>query len=375
MEQIRIGLAGLGHRGVWWSTLLQKIPGFRITALYDYIQPLHERALANIPYRQDVKSFTDWKEFLSFRGMDAVALVVRSPRQGAMAAEALRSGFHVNAEVPAAHTMEDCHAIVKAQKESGKVYQLAEQVRFGGFVEAWRKMVAAGQLGHINYGEGQYVGYYGTRYFFQDPATGRQCEVHELKDYPNAKPTWLHEMPPIQYLVHDLSPALKVLDDRVVEVMGASTSGPSRAHPEVRQPDIQVALARTAKGTLLRFLCGWASPGPHDDHHWWQFMGTKGRLEWRRRRSEKPRFWLAGTQMHEMSDVDWRFEREDAPPEAVSSGHNDLDYYVHAAFRDAVLHGKPVELNAVNGVHTAAVGILAAESIEQGGKWMKVPEF
>ena len=40
-----------------------------------------------------------------------------------------------------------------------------------------------------------------------------------------------------------------------------------------------------------------------------------------------------------------------------------------------MLHGKRVELDAPRGVHTAAVGILAAESIEQGGKWIKVPEF
>lgn len=375
MNEIRIGIAGLGHRGLWWIELLQKIPGFRIAAICDYIQPLHEAALAKIAYRQDVKTFTDWNEFLAFKGMDAVGLVVRSPSQGRMAAEALRAGKHVHAEVPAAHTMDDCRAIVEAQKSSGRIYQLAEQVRFGGFCLAWQKMVAAGQLGTVTYGEGQYVGHYGTKHYFQDPASGRLVALEDLPKFPGAKSTWFQDMPPIHYVVHNISPTLKILDDRVVEVMGASTPAPSQAFPKVNQADIQLALARTAKGTLLRFLCGWTQPAPHDDHHWWQFIGTKGRIEWRRRKSEKPRFWLADAQMMEVGEADWRFEREDAPPEAVSSGHSDMDYYVHAAFRDAVLHGKPVELDAPSGVHTAAVGILAAESIEQGGKWLKVPSF
>ena len=78
---------------------------------------------------------------------------------------------------------------------------------------------------------GQYFGYYGTRLFFQDPETGEFCPVEELAPHPGARPTWLQEMPPIHYLPHELSPMLKVLDDRVTEVTAMSTGSPSHAHP------------------------------------------------------------------------------------------------------------------------------------------------
>ena len=55
MDEIRIGVAGLGHRGLHWIRLLQSVPGYRITAIYDWIGPLQERALSEIAYRDDVK--------------------------------------------------------------------------------------------------------------------------------------------------------------------------------------------------------------------------------------------------------------------------------------------------------------------------------
>lgn len=375
MNEIRIGVAGLGGRGRWWTQLLQRVPGYRIVAIHDHIEPLHEKALAGIPYHADVKRFTDYTEFLAFQGMDAVALCVRSPGQGAMAAQALEAGKHVNAEVPAAHSIEDCWRLVLAGERSGKVYQLAEQVRFAGFVEAWKRLVAEGQLGKITYAEGQYLGYYGTRQFFQNPKTGTFHPVDELPSNPDARPTWLHTMPPIHYVVHDLSPIMKVLDDRPVQVVGMGTRSPSYNHPEIGQPDIQVALVKTQRDTVIRLATGFASPGPHDDHHWWRFIGTRGRVEWRRRQSEKPVMWLADQQMHELGDIDWRFERTDAPDAARGSGHSDMDYYVHASFRDAVTAGKPVELGVHAAAEIAATGILAADSIDHGSEPRRLPDF
>jgi predicted dehydrogenase len=375
MNEIRIGLAGLGFRGLWWLQLLQKIPGYRVVALCDRIAALHEKGLAALRNRRGVKLYTDYGKFLADKNVDAVALTVRCREQGALAARALQAGKHVNSEVPATHSIEDCWRIVIAAEKSGKVYQLAEQVRYAGFVEAWKNLVAQGRLGRVTYAEGQYIGYYGTRQFFQDPKTGEFCSVDELPAHPGAKPTWLHEMPPIHYVVHDISPLLKVMDDRVVEVVAMSTRRPSYSHPEIGQPDIQVALMKTANDAVLRLATGYTQPGPHDDHHWYQVIGTRGRVEWRRRPGDKPRMWLADSQMHEMSEIDWRFERTDAPAAASGSGHWNMDYYVHAHFRDAVLQNKRLDMDVYQAIETAAPGILAAESIEKGSQCLKVPDF
>jgi predicted dehydrogenase len=375
MDDIHIGLAGLGHRGVWWLQLLQKVPGYHLTAVCDPIVALHERALAAVEKRSEVAAYASYEDFLADPNVDAVALCVRCQEQGALAAQALEAGKHVNSEVPAAHTMEDCWRIVLAVERTGLVYQLGEQTRYWGFVEAWQQLVAEGKLGRVTYCEGQYIGYYGTRQFFQDPHTGQFYAIEDLPAHPEAKPTWLHEMPPIHYLPHELSPMLKVLDDRVVEVTAMSTSRPSYSHPEIGQPDLQVALMKTEKDALLRMATGFTQPVPHRGHHWYQILGTRGCVEWKRSEKGRPKMWLADGQMHDVAEVDWRFERRDAPGAARGSGHGDADYYVHAAFRDAVLGVQPLEFDVYRAIETAAPAILAAESIAQGTKLMRVPDF
>lgn len=168
---------------------------------------------------------------------------------------------------------------------------------------------------------------------------------------------------------------LKVLDDRVVEVTAMSTSSPSYSHPEIGQPDIQVALMKTEKDTILRMATGFTQPVPHRGHHWYQIIGTRGCIEWKRSERGRPKMWLADAQMHDVADVDWRFERTDAPAEARGSGHGGADYYVHAAFLDAVLGIRRLEFDVYRAIETAAPAILAAESIAQGTRLMHVPDF
>lgn len=376
MDDIRIAVVGLGHRALAWIHLLQRMSGYRIVAVCDPIEALLEPALAALDDRTDVLATTSYDEVLASDVVDAVALCVRCREQGALAAMALEAGKHVNSEVPAAHTMEDCWRIVVAAERSGKVYQLAEQTRYWGFVDAWQQIVSEGQIGRVTFCEGQYIGYYGTRMFFQDPQTGRQCGVEELGQHPGAKPTWLQDMPPIHYLPHELSPMLKVLDDRVVEVTAMSTGSPSYAHPEISMPDIQVALMKTEKDALLRMAAGFTQPVSHPrGHHWYQVMGTGGSVEWSRSARERPKMWRADGQMHDMAEADWRFERTDAPPEARASGHGDADFYVHAAFRDAILHDRQLSFDVYAAMDTAAPAILAGASIDAGTVLMKVPDF
>ncbi len=374
MEEIRIGVAGLGGRGIHWMRLLQSVPGYRIVALCDPITATHERALAALKDSGGVATYAAYEDFLADSNVEAVALTVRSPRQGALAAQALEAGKHVNQEVPAAHFIDDCWRIVVAAERTGKVYQLAEQTRYLGVMQAWHDMVAEGQLGRVTFVEGQYFHYYVSQ-FFWEKATGTFYGPTELAEHPEAEPTWSALMPSIHYLPHELSPLLYVLDDRVVSVTGMSTQGPSSAHPEIPQPDMQVSLMKTEKDAILRLAASFAQPQPPRDYHWYQIMGTRGSVEWRRSARDRPKMWLASAQMHDMAEVDWQFQRTDAPAEARGSGHGDADYYVHAAFRDAVMGTKPLEFDVYRAMDTAAPAILAAESIAQNSKLLSVPDF
>jgi len=372
--EIRVGLAGLGGRGLHWIRMLQRIEGYRVTALCDRIEALHGPALTQLSSREGVATYTDYGKFLTDANIDAVALCVRCREQGAMAAQALEAGKHVNSEVPAAHTLEDCWRIVAAVERTGLVYQLAEQTRYFGFIEAWRRLVAEGRLGRVTYCEGQYFHYYTPLRAYQDPSTGKFYTVDEMLSHPEAEPAWIQYMPPIHYLPHELSPMLKVLDDRVVEVTAMSTRSPSYAHPQLKSPDFQVALMKTEKDAILRLATSFTQLKGRSGH-WYQLVGTHGCLEWKRTERDRPKMWLADSQMHDLAEVDWRYERTDAPAEARGTGHGDADYYPQLAFRDAVLGIRPLEFDVYKAMDTAAPAILAAESIAQGTRLLPVPDF
>ena len=85
--------------------------------------------------------------------------------------------------------------------------------------------------------------------------------------------------------------------------------------------------------------------------------------------------YVGGAQMFDFAQVDWRFTCRDAPSAAIGSGHGDADYYPHFAFREAVLHGTPLEWDVYRMMDTAAPAILAADSIEQGSTKLTVPDF
>ena len=115
MDEIRIGIFGEGHRGLGWLRLMDRLDGYRIVAVGDIFEPLNERALAQLKDRRGVAAYVEYEDMLADPNIDAIALTVRCEEQGAMAAQALEAGKHMNSEVPVAFNVEDCWRIVEAQ--------------------------------------------------------------------------------------------------------------------------------------------------------------------------------------------------------------------------------------------------------------------
>jgi predicted dehydrogenase len=63
--------------------------------------------------------------------------------------QALGAGKHVTTEVPLCYTLDECWKLVLAVERSGCFFQLAEQVRYWGFIQAWKQIVAAGQWARL----------------------------------------------------------------------------------------------------------------------------------------------------------------------------------------------------------------------------------
>ena len=67
MDEIRIGIFGVGHRGIHWLRILDRMDGYRITAIGDMFPQLHERALGELSDSNGVATHSSYEEMLADR--------------------------------------------------------------------------------------------------------------------------------------------------------------------------------------------------------------------------------------------------------------------------------------------------------------------
>ena len=186
---------------------------------------------------------------------------------------------------------------------------------------------------------------------------------------------------PILYGPHELSPLLKIIDDRVTSVSCFATGTPSKRYREVPfpgmdvefpVPDLEVALMQTTRGTVMRFAAGFQVP--LSETHWHHLLGTKGEVETRRGAGEPGYSYtypepvlLDGPYRVPRTAVPWFHPGVSPPPEILAefdagltpearqTGHGGADAYPLFDF--------------------ARCRVLAARSAEQGGARLEVPDF
>lgn len=379
MNEVRFGIVGGSSRSWNFCRVISAVKNARLVAICEKIEARLNKTLQKYG-TPDIKGYLDYEDMLKNSEIDAVVVCTEPANFSKLTQMALRAGKHVITEVPSAQTRQDLWDMIVAVEKSGLVFEMAEQMRYAPFVTAWKSMVEQGKLGKIVFAEGQYLHGLSPTYYYYDEATGERISYEETKNNPNARKSRIWDTFPhcIYYSPHDLSPLLKVLDDRVIEVTCFMSEPQSAVYPDLPASDIEVALMRTAKGTIIRQATGFTVPVPAGVGHWYHVMGTKGLVETSRSYNEKGRMFLADSQMIDMALVDWGYnwEHDRMLPvaEAADSGHGGLDYYPIHNFVQAILKGTPVEMGVYAAAETAIPAIVAMESAEQGGKPLPVPD-
>jgi predicted dehydrogenase len=380
MKTLRIGFIGSGPRAQGLIRTCLPIKGLKITALCDKYEALVRKAAA-IAGDPAIKVFTDHRTMLKEAPIDAACIVVEPENCPSLVVESLEAGKHVLSEVPMSYEMDDIWRIVVTIERTGLKYMLNEGSRYRPFFEKWKTLREEGTLGKIVYAEGQYLHGMTNDRYFMDPITGARLTIEEAKSHPNSRKSRVWNIPhPILYLPHELSPLLRVLDDRVLAVscMGTNPTQ-SYAHDFFTRPDLETALMHTAKDTILRLSCGFTifqARKKITGRHWYSMMGTKGSVETHRSDHDRMKLLIVGERCKEQpEEVWWDYDKSSAPAEALASGHEGADYWPIRYFVDAVLNDTTPELDAYKAAETASPAIVAAKSAEKDGVRMEVPDF
>jgi predicted dehydrogenase len=364
MEKLTVGILGL-RRGLSHLRNFLALPDVEVIGAADRLPEIREKAAAVIGERP-VKLVSEFEELLRMKP-DAVVIATNGKLQVEHTIIALQAGCHVLSEVPGAYTPEECVKLRDAVERSGLIYMFGENSCFLNHLRYWRKWILEDRFGPISLIEGEYVHYLpetlqapdGTRMTPSEARAQGRSDVH---------PIWRADQPPIQYLTHDLGPALELIDDRCVNVVCKSSPWWNPETP--LRPDGQIALFETAKGTLIRILITLSTKRPGD--HNMRLFGIYGGAEIMTHEDYTRRF-----DRNRNEKDGWEKLHIPKIPQGIDirSGHGGSDGSLAYHFTKTVLEGRPSPIDVYRMIDYTLPGIIAARSAELGGMPLSIPNL
>jgi predicted dehydrogenase len=124
MEQVRIGVVGVGRMGQRHCRVLTNLRKSQLVGVYDVNSETGSKVAAQF----DIPYYDDLDELLSV--VDAVVLASPTPLHFSHAMQAISRGVHVLVEKPITESLGQAEELVKKAEESGLVVQVGHIERF-----------------------------------------------------------------------------------------------------------------------------------------------------------------------------------------------------------------------------------------------------
>ena len=152
MEKLRIAIIGCGAFARAFVPLFKAHPYVEKVYVCDLVQSKVEDYVEKF----NVSAIGTFEEALAREDINAVAIFTERHKHGPMVIAALRAGKHVYSAVPMASSVEDCGEIIKAVKETGKVYMMGETCIYYPCAMFCKQEYEKGTFGKFIFAEAQY---------------------------------------------------------------------------------------------------------------------------------------------------------------------------------------------------------------------------
>ncbi|MBI5281386.1 MAG: Gfo/Idh/MocA family oxidoreductase [Candidatus Solibacter usitatus] len=148
-DRIGLGVIGTGGRGTYVMTLFQKNADLEVRALCDVYPKRIDDAQAKAP---NTKTFTDHRQLLALKEVDAVLIGSPDHWHKQHACDAMEAGKDVYVEKPMCRTRDEAPVMVKTARVTGRICQVGVQQRSGPiYIQPLEKFVKTGLLGKISH--------------------------------------------------------------------------------------------------------------------------------------------------------------------------------------------------------------------------------
>lgn len=154
---IRIAIVGYGFMGKTHLAAWRKRRGAKVVAVCDVnLAQLTAKNLGNVPgadqtseIGEEVRAWDDFDAMLAAGGIDVVDITLPTPLHAPTVLKALAAGCHVLCEKPMALTLAECDRMLAAAKRSGKVFLVAQCVRFFPAYLKLAELIRGGRYGKV----------------------------------------------------------------------------------------------------------------------------------------------------------------------------------------------------------------------------------
>ncbi|MFM7318833.1 MAG: Gfo/Idh/MocA family protein [Isosphaeraceae bacterium] len=377
-KPIRVAIIGLGF-GAEFIPIYQNYPGAEMYA----ICRRDEKGLQETAEKYGIPAkYTDYNELLKDPNIDAVHINSPIPDHGWMSVAALKAGKHVACTVPMGTSVEECRAIVEAQRASGKVYMMMETVVYSREYLFVKELFEKGVLGRLQFLRGSHM--------------------QDMDGWPSYWPG----LPPMWYATHCVSPCLAIvsepgkpgmaesvvchgsgrISDDLVKHYGSPFAIESATF-KIKGSDVVAEVTRSLFDTARQYRESFDAYGSKATFEW-QLAEHQKPLIHTKSSTEKP---IPEPEIAKETDVpDYahllpqgiqRFTMPAAIQDAdhlsflQGGGHGGSHPHLVHAFMQAVQGAKPAFPDAETSANWTMVGICAHESAMKGGDRVTIPTF
>ncbi len=260
MQQVRIGVIGLGTMGRYYVRIYDQHPLAAVVA----VSARREEQVEKFRSQYGVDGYSDYRRMLERKDLDAVVVATPDAFHYEPARDALQSGTHVLVEKPFTMRTEEADALIRAASRGGKKIQVAFNHRWLPAYHHGKTVVAAGQIG------APLVGY-----------ARKNDTIHVATEHIK----WAGETTSAWFLSsHDIDLMRWWLASEPVEARawGRREVLAARGIPTY---DVIQAQVRFASGAFVTFESGWIYPDtfPSTVDSFMEVIGTTGHLHFDRK--------------------------------------------------------------------------------------------
>jgi len=389
LDTVRIGMVGLGSRGLSVLERLAHIEGVEIRAL-SAATPAHiDRALGLLSRFAGPKPATysghseDWKRLCERPDIDVVYVCTQWDLHAPISCYAMEHGKHAAVEVPAATTIEECWQLVETSERTRRHCRMLENCCYDFFEMLTLNMARQGFFGEIVHCEGAYI-HHIIDENFNKASHHDQWRLRENLRNGNLYPT------------HGLGPVCQVMNinrgDRMDYLVSVSTRDfqmGARARELAAADDffkpfsdkafrgnMNTSTIRTHHGRTIMLQHDVTSPRPYSRIH--LISGTKAFA------SKYPEPARIAVGDHWLSPPETQALHEEYTPEIITrigkaaekiGGHGGMDFLLNWRIVDCLRNGLPMDDDVYDAALWSSIAPLTEWSVAHRSAPIDVPDF